>query len=60
MMPTRKSNALVNLTIHPDFRRWAKIEAAKRGKSLVQFSEEWAKANLEKSDVKLGGFKLNF
>lgn len=58
-MITRKSNKWVELKIHPDFRRWAKMESARRGKSIISFSEEFAKEQL-KGTEKNNGFKINF
>lgn len=62
-----RSNGLVPMKVHPYFRNWTKMEAAKRGKSIIEFSEEFGKENLERLEMKnslrvdnKNGFKINF
>lgn len=41
-MIQRKSNQITKIWVHNDFKKWFKSESAKKGKSMVEFSREFA------------------
>lgn len=59
-MTRRKSNDIVKINIHPVFKQWMKVESARRGKSMLEFSEMFAKENMEQREDKSHGFKIKF
>lgn len=58
-MITRKSNEVVPMRLHKSFRRYLKIEAAKRGKSMLEYSREFGLQH-EREETTKNGFKIGF
>lgn len=56
-MIKNKSNSIVTLRIDESYRNYFKAEAAKKGKSIVEYSRELAQQQNRKQE---NGFKLNF
>lgn len=68
-MPTRKSNEVTMMHVHPAFRRKIKFDALAQGKSVLEYTREVGIKSQEAYDEMAGkmreqreksGFKLNF